>query len=346
MDKDGLEDATQMEINICNTDASSQIVLNDLQLLELLYSYPFLFSKAVHTHGDKDYEEWGWQEIAKEFNMRYKGLELKTLFTVEELQWRWEVLRPICPSLGKACGQIPDSLWYIICKINRLMNTKLPVRGKQLSQTQKLILNQLPIMEHLTESQQRRLEVEILDAILTHERSLHLEVLNVKTRNIVQNQYDEFLRAIRVKELPLKHNLSNSDIVYDSERTFDIDKLSSRVCFGSTTNTDIVNSSKSNLVISSVCRLLDSQDEDSTNRSLDTEINPVNRQEVEVKQETNPGGRFNTTDETVLYVFPLKSAKYYTKKVKVKVKRLNLEEHMPLAKIKKLKENCCGKVDS
>jgi len=225
MDTDGLQGATQMEINICNTDASSKIVLNDLQLLELLYSYPFLFSKAVHNHGDEDYEKWGWKEIAKEFNMRYKGLELNTPFTAEELQWRWEVLRPICPSLGKAYGQIPDSLWYIICKINRLINTKLPVRVKQLSQIQKLILNQLPIMEHLTESQQRRLEVEVLDAILTHERSLHLEVLSVTTRNIVQNQYDEFLRAIRVKELPLKTNLITSNVVNDSERTFDIDKL-------------------------------------------------------------------------------------------------------------------------
>ncbi|KAL7735771.1 hypothetical protein ACLKA6_020018 [Drosophila palustris] len=325
---DTLEEATQMEINICNTDSKSQIVLNDLQLLELLYSYPFLFSKAVRAHGDKDYEEWGWQEIAKRFNMSYKGLQLNTPFTVEELQWRWEVLRPVCPSLGKACGQIPDSLWYIICKINRLLNVKTPVSTKSTSSTQKLICNQLPILEKLSQSQQKRLEVEVLDAILTHERSIHLEALSKKAEDIVQNQYDEFLRAIRVKELPSneitgkdfdssKNNLNTTNILNTSESNLENKELRTNTTFGKNNliSTTIDNSRECNLVISSVGRLMESQDEETTHKAS--------------KQGPNTETVTNLTGDEVRFV-PLKSAKYYTKRVKVRLKRVNLDDYMPL----------------
>lgn len=333
-----------MEINICNTDSKSQIVLNDLQLLELLHSYPFLFSKAVHAHGDKDYEEWGWQEIAKRFNMSYKGLQLNTPFTVEELQWRWEVLRPVCPSLGKACGQIPDSLWYTICKINRLMNVKTPVSSKQTTSTQKLISNQLPILEKLTQSQQRRLEVEVLDAILTHERSIHLEGLSKKAEDIVQNQYDEFLRAIRVKELPSKdftsskNNLNTANILNTSENNLENKELPTNTSSGQNNliSSNIVNSRECNLVISSVCRPLESQDEETTNLpaipALDIKTPPAKPHE-ESKQGPNPETVTNLTGEEVRFV-PLKSAKYYTKRVEVRLKRVNLDDYMPRSSVK------------
>ncbi|XP_034477911.1 uncharacterized protein LOC117784320 [Drosophila innubila] len=352
VDMNSSDEATQMEINICNTDSRSHIVLNDLQLLELLYSYPFLFSKAVHAHGDKDYEEWGWQEVAKKFNLSYKGLELNTPFTVEELQWRWEVLRPVCPSLGKACGQIPDVLWYIICKINRLLNVKTPAHIQRTSAPQKLILNQLPMIEKLTETQQRRLEVEVLDAILTHERNIHLDPLSKKAENIVQTQYDNFLRAIRVKELPssdisemvlvsLTNNSNTTNTLVSTESNLEVKELPSDISSETSSvrtndnsnSTNIVNSSECNLVISSVCRLLKSQDEGPINQPATPplEIQPAAENQQEGKQEPTPGSgtEANLTNELELRFVPLKSAKYYTKRVVVRLKRLNLDKYMP-----------------
>ena len=326
-----------MEINICNTDANSRIVLNDLQLLEQLYLYPFLLSKAVVGHGDKDYTEWSWQQIVRDFNLSYQGLELSTPFTVEELQWRWEILRPICPSLGKACGQIPDALWYVICKINRLLSCKPSARVKPPSAAKQLILNQLPMVEQLTESQQRRLEVEVLDAILSHERSVLLEPPSQKTKDIVQYQYNEFLKAIRIKELPVS-SVSHSGIPESSSDSPTASKeLSCTLTNGidsSNDNSNAASSCDSNLVISNVCGQQESLEElppiPSATPPLDFKAEPY--QLTSVQQQS--AKEVNSTHPAELRFVPLKSAKYYTKKLKVKVKRMDFQKYLALTQIK------------
>ncbi|EDW01370.1 GH21397 [Drosophila grimshawi] len=65
MDNERVADVFQVEIHIGNINSNSQIVLNDLRLLELLHKYPFLFGKALAPQADKDYEEWCWRETGK-----------------------------------------------------------------------------------------------------------------------------------------------------------------------------------------------------------------------------------------------------------------------------------------
>ncbi|XP_030570811.1 uncharacterized protein LOC115769894 [Drosophila novamexicana] len=324
---DGLEDASQMEINLSNTNANSQIVLNDLRLLELIYMYPFLFSKAVRPQNDKDYEEWGWGEIVKAFNLSYEGLELSAPFSVEELQWRWDILRPICPTLGKACGQIPSALRDIVSKINQLMNVKPPANIKGLTSTQQFLLDQLPFIEQLSTAHQRQLEVEVLDAIFKEERKVRLvcKGLGKKELAIVLNEYDAFLKAIRVKELPVQVSSRRSSVSSNPGSKPD----------SSAAATNVVNARSSNLVISDVRGHSKPQPEPANppTSALVIKEEPPNQLEVELQPESKQSP-VKEADLSLRYV-PLKSAKYYVKKVQVRLKRLDFADYMPLSYVRK-----------
>ncbi|EDW61306.1 uncharacterized protein Lhr [Drosophila virilis] len=318
---DGLEDASQMEINLSNTNANSQIVLNDLRLLELIYMYPFLFSKAVRPQNDKDYEEWGWGEIVKAFNLSYEGLELSAPFSVEELQWRWYNLRPICPTLGKACGQIPSALRDIVSKINQMMNVKPPANIKGLTSTQQFLLDQLPFIEQLSTAHQRQLEVEVLDAIFKEERKVRLvcKDLGKKELAIVLNEYDAFLKAIRVKELPVQVS----------------SRRSSASSNGSSKPDSSAAARSSNLVISDVRGHSEPQPEPANppTSPLVIKNEPPDQLEIEL-QPLSKQSPDKEADPRLRYV-PLKSAKYYVKKVQVRLKRLDLADYMPLSYVRK-----------
>ncbi|XP_064542739.1 uncharacterized protein Lhr [Drosophila montana] len=325
---DGSEDASQMEINLSNKNANSQIVLNDLRLLELIYMYPFLFSKAVHPQNDKDYEEWGWGEIVKAFNLGYDGLKLSAPFSVEELKWRWDILRPIVPSLGKACGQIPSSLWHIVGKINRLMDVKPPANIKKPTWTQQFILDQLPFVEQLSKAHQRQLEVEVLDAIFCEEREVRLvcKGLGVKEQKIVQGEYDAFLKAIRVKELPTRVSSRGSSVSSTAGSNPD----------SSAAATNVANSRPSNLVISDVRGNSEPQPEPTipTKSPLVIKDEPPDQLEVEQQKQQSKQSPVKEVDLRLRYV-PIKSAKYYVKKVQVRLKRLDLADYMPLSVVRK-----------
>ncbi|XP_033255633.1 uncharacterized protein LOC117195074 [Drosophila miranda] len=106
------------------TAMDSESVLNDLRLLELITKYPFLYSKAAQPEQDSEYDEWAWNQISKEFNASYENLPLSAPFSADELQWRWNLLLPTMGTLSKAKGQIPFQLWSLVTEIERSLSTE------------------------------------------------------------------------------------------------------------------------------------------------------------------------------------------------------------------------------
>lgn len=187
------------EINISNTNASSQIVLNDLRLLELLCKYPLLISRQVVN--DTDYDDWGWEQVTEAFNESYEDMPPSSPFTTEELQGRWNILRPLISSLAQGKEQIPEPLWKVVVNVNNRLNAE-----KANSSCQDLVLSQLPLVEALSHSQRLQLEAEFMDLILGEERrtkALHGDDgMTDQQMETVQSDFDEFFAAIKVKELP------------------------------------------------------------------------------------------------------------------------------------------------
>ncbi|XP_052838685.1 uncharacterized protein LOC128253974 isoform X1 [Drosophila gunungcola] len=283
----------QMEINISNTNSSAQIVLNDLLLMDLLCRYPFLLRQQEDAQKDEDYDSWGWDQLATAFNESYEGVQLSAPFSVSELQWRWNKLCPVVGALARAKGQIPDPLWRAVGDVHKCMQaTKQPDVPK--TKCQDLLLSQSQFLKSLTHLERRRLEVEVLDLILGQERlEKATHKLGPKEQEAAQSEYDEFLSAIRVKELPADTLLR---LAMDG---FYISRLPP---------TKILNGNQSDLVISNV---FSAQDK--------------NKREK---------GETAKTPEKPCYV-PLKSAKYYIKKLRVRVKRMDLDDHLPLANMRR-----------
>lgn len=203
MDKEASQDAYKLEIR--NTNSSSQIVFNDLRFLEVLYLHPFLISQIVRGYGDEDYEEWGWQQVASFFNASYEQEGLNPSYSVEELQQRWETLKSLCLSFEKASNEMPEPLSNILSKINVLLWTKRSRNFSQQSRLysmQALMLQQLAMVERLTEDQRKLLEVEIIDTILKAKRNLYHRRPTKIVEETAMKQYNNFLCSIRVKELP------------------------------------------------------------------------------------------------------------------------------------------------
>ncbi|XP_044248919.1 uncharacterized protein Lhr [Drosophila takahashii] len=284
----------QMEINISNRKSNDEIVLNDLLLMELLCRYPFLFSRQVEPHEDEDYDSWGWEQLAKDFNQSYEGAEQSAPFSVSDLQSRWNKLRPLISSLAKAKGQIPESLWRVVVNVHNRMLVEKPVEVPR-TKCQDFFLAQAPFLESLSLLDRRRLEVEVLDLILQEEqREKATHTMGPKEQEAAQSEYDEFLKAIRVKELPA-------------------DTLLRLAMDGFCITPKILKSDKSAMVISNV---------QTVNGAKELEIKTEAPDEAAKKSE-NPR-----------YV-PLKSAKYYIKKLRIRIKRLDLDDHLPLASIRR-----------
>jgi len=295
----------QMEINISNTNSKGQVVLNDLLLMELLCKYPFLF-RWQGVQKDEDYDSWGWGQVAKTFNQSYEGVELKAPFSVSELQCRWRNLFSLTDALAKAKGQIPDPLWRVVVDVHCQMHAaKKPVLPR--TKCQDFFLGQLPFLESLSVLERRRLEVEVLDLILQQERvEKATHTMGPKEQAAAQSEYDEFLKAIRVKELPA-----------DTLMRLAMDGFS----ITPHTTPKVVNASKSDMVISNV-----RGGQRVSNGSKD----------VAIKAEPTDDAASAAAKSTGKPRFvPLKSAKYYIKKCRVRVKRLDLDDHLPLASIRR-----------
>ncbi|XP_062135591.1 uncharacterized protein LOC133845212 [Drosophila sulfurigaster albostrigata] len=335
--KDGKQDVTQMELNICNTNSNSLVVINDLELLTLIHLHPFLVCPAVRGFGEKDYEEWGWRQIAKRFNESYEGLQLNTPFTVEELQWRWEMLRPVCPLLGKACGKIPEKLWFTVSKINKLLATKPRVIVKPMTNAQQFMLNQLPVMERLTPAQRQSLEAEVLDAIFTQERNFYLEPLNKRAQTIVQSQYEDFLKTIGIKELATSTSTSskantNTTPAAVTIKTYPANKRKAA-------NDANPSSSKHIRLIDNNFVTIAGQEALSKQPDQTSITLPDIKKEdysFEAEEPLIIEAGTSSSDEQKLRYVPLESVKYYTKKVRVRIKRLNLKNHQTLTRINEL----------
>ncbi|XP_017049701.1 uncharacterized protein LOC108093870 [Drosophila ficusphila] len=297
----------QTEINISNTSTNSQIVLNDLLLMELLCRHPFLFNRNY----DKDYVSWGWEQLTKTFNQSYEAVELVAPFSVTDLQSRWDILRPLIGGLAKAKGQIPDPLWRVVVNVHIAMQLRKIPDGPK-TKCQDFLLSQLPYLQSLSEVQRKRLEVEVLDLILDQERlEKATHKLGPKEQKAAQSEYDEFLKAIRVKELPA-----------DTLERLAADGF----CIGRQTKSEIANGHQKDRVISDVCTT-----QNVINGSKDDEIKtePTN-------ESTNSDGI--KADEK-LYgkprFVPLKSAKYYVQNFRVRMKKMDLDDHLPLARIRR-----------
>ncbi|XP_033255634.1 uncharacterized protein LOC117195075 [Drosophila miranda] len=107
-------------------------------------------------------------------------------------------------TLSKAKGQIPFQLWSLVTEIERSLSTENLEPPRDLSMAQNFLLTQLPLEEAMTLNERRRLEVEFLDILFQHEMETHASVpLGPEEQALVKTEYDEFLRSVRVKELPI-----------------------------------------------------------------------------------------------------------------------------------------------
>ncbi|EDW92158.1 uncharacterized protein LOC6531649 [Drosophila yakuba] len=300
-----------MEINISNTNISGQIVLNDVLLMEMICRYPFLIIPEVEPQLDVDYNTWGWDQLANSFNQKYEGVELSAPFSVSDLRLRWLKLRPLISALASATGQIPDPLWRVMNNVqNRMQAEKPPDVPK--TKCQEFLLSQLTFLKSLSQSERRRLEVEVLDLILEQERlEKATQELGPKELETAQSEYDEFLKAIRVKELP-------ADTLIRS--TIDGFRISPH------SNPSIINANKRSVGSSRTI-----SDNGISNGSNDVEIKTEKPDEPENKDANKFDKR---PTETPRYV-PLKSAKYYIKSCRIRVKRVDFEDLLPLVRIRR-----------
>lgn len=324
MEKQDSHDAYQVELYDSNTNSRSQIVFNDLRLLELLQLHPFLISSAIRGYGDKDYEEWGWQQVTMSFNASYEQEGLNPFFLVEELQRRWEILKPLCLSPSNAAGsRIMKPLSDIIKKTNRLILSKRPsnkFKPKRISAMQQIILQQMPMVERLSLAQRRQLEVEILDAIIKSKRQLYTKQPVQRIRDAASRQYDQFLWSIRVKELP-PH-------IIPSIRNGQSSEHSCSTSISSSSTVHIVNSNNSDIVISNVRCIAEGKvekEEGLADALLQKEVsanlppaNNLSAPELIIKDESP---ELEDVQEVLRYV-PLQDAMKNTRKVRVKLKRL------------------------
>lgn len=311
-----------------NTNSRSKIVLNDLRLLELLQLHPFLISSAIRGYGDKDYEEWGWQQVTKSFNASYEQKGLNPFFLVEELQRRWEILKALCLyASNSADSRIMGPLSDIIQKTNRLILSKRPsnkFKPKRILSMQKIILQQIPMVERLSLAQRRQLEVEILDAIIKSKRQLYTRQPVQRIRHAASTQYDQFLRSIRVKEL-LPHVIPSILNGQSSDH-------SCSTSISSSSTVKIVNRNNSDIVIRNVRCVAEEKVEKEkalANALLQEEIpaNPTPEDvapanillapELIIKDESP---ELADVQEVLRYV-PVQDALKHTRKVRVKLKR-------------------------
>lgn len=328
MEKQALNDAYQVELNDSYTNSHSQIVFNDLRLLELLQLHPFLISSAIRGYGDRDYEKWGWQQVTESFNASYEQDGLNPFFLVEELQRRWEILKPLCLSPNNAAGsQIMEPLSDIVKKTNRLLLYKRPIikcKSQRMTAMQHIIIQQMPMVERLPQALRRQLEVEILDAIIKSKRQLYTKQPVQRIRDTASRQYDQFLWSIRVKELP-PHVISNLRNGHCTDH-------SCSTSISSSSTAHIVNSKKSDLVISNVCCIAGGKEE------KEKLANPLLKEEEPVKLsvEDMALGNILTAPELIIKDespdiddvqevvrnVSLQDATRHTRKVRVKLKRL------------------------
>ncbi|KAH8252687.1 hypothetical protein KR032_001247, partial [Drosophila birchii] len=307
-----------LEINTSNTNADSQVVLNDLRLLELLCMYPFLISRKVPKQQDVDYDDWGWEQVSKAFNESYEGIPLSTPFTTAELQWRWGVIRPLINELARAKDQVPEPMWKIVVHLNNRLNAERPKETEN-STCQDLVLSQLSFVEQLSHSQRLRLEVEVLDLIMDEERrSKYLyDDMNTQVKRTVEREYNDFFASIKVKELP----------------TDTLKRLTKDIGFSSPSQAQkIRNANEMGLKISNVF----SSAEEATNG---TEV-PIIKIELldEPAAEEIPLSKDQTAAEGAVspnVMIPLTSAKNFCKNVRVRLKRLDLDDYLPLASIRR-----------
>lgn len=284
-----------LEINISNTNISGQIVLNDLLLMEMLARYPFLIIPQVEPKMDVDYDSWGWDQLAKSFNQSYEHVELSTPFSVSELKLRWVKLRPLVRALAGSKGQIPEPLWRVMHDVHIRMQAPNPADVPK-TKCQEFLLSQLPFVKSMAQAERRHLEVEVLALILEQERQEKAtRKLGPKDLETVQSEYDEFLKAIRVKELPADNLLSPA-----------MDR------FGISPHKIRPNVASANKRIryNNACK-----------GSNDVKIKIETAIEPKIKDTTKCDER---PIETPRFV-PLKSAKYYIKRCRIRLKRVEIE---------------------
>ncbi|KAH8325127.1 hypothetical protein KR074_002720 [Drosophila pseudoananassae] len=302
-----------MILNISTRNADSQIVLNDVLLLEQICKYPFLVNCE-----DADYKAWGWNEVAKSFNVAYRDVPLTSRFSVAELQWRWEIIKPFVPTLVNAKGDVPEPLWPLVDKINKHLSSASRAEEPK-TKCQKLILSKLGSLKKLPKSMLRRLEMEVLDAILQQELLANAtQDFGPKEQNTVENEYAEFLQAIRVKELP-------NDTLYSL-----IPKVESL---------EPDNTNKMELVITNVCST--NEELPSTSKAIKPEPFESPVRSVKIKESpasssrSSPSKKVSQKTQFSPRFVPVKSAKYYIKPLRVRVRRLDLDDYISLAAMRR-----------
>ncbi|XP_033255631.1 uncharacterized protein LOC117195072 [Drosophila miranda] len=313
-----------MEINISNTNCNSMIVLNDLRLLALITKYPFLYSKAAQPEQDSEYDEWAWNQISKEFNASYENLPLSAPFSADELQWRWNLLLPTMGTLSKAKGQIPFQLWSLVTEIERSLSTENLEPPRDLSMAQNVLLTQLPLVEAMTLNERRRLEVEFLD--ISHNSRLMVLSPRPKTNlaiSSVSGGQDLINVPTATVFIPIQAFTSNVvgpiNPAPDVSTPLDINVIGAKkepVECPPSVSPPLDIKTEVEVALAAIELAIEMEKVRENNPEEAQEKSPEkNRTPVEKPDDAtlNPNPRY----------IPIKSAKYYTKKLLVRVKRID-----------------------
>ncbi|EDV36763.1 Lhr [Drosophila ananassae] len=299
-----------MVLTTSNRNADSQIVLNDMLLLEQICKYPFLIKCQ-----DADYISWGWNEVAKNFNVAYKDVPLITQFTAEELQWRWDLLKPFVPTLVKARGDVPELLWPLVVKLDKYLSSSSENNNPK-TKCQQLILSQLPLLKKLSPLKRSQLEMEVLDIILQQELAVKAtQSFGAKQQKTVEREYEEFLKTIRVKELP---NNILTQIIPKVDPSNKMGLVITQV-FSTSSKEEIPSTSKAKVKPEPI---------ESPVRSQKPKESPASGSRSSSRKSTQK------TASSPQFV-PIKSAKYYIKPVRVRLKRLDLDDYISLAAMRR-----------
>lgn len=201
-------DMGQMEnlevLNISNFNAKGDLVLNDEKLLELLQIYPFLYNPRVKPFQDPDYNDWAWNNIATALNKTYNSYTINEPFSVPSLKRRWEFLQPIVMRLSKSYDtkSIPPTLRNHVVKISvQLDNQTTDLVQKTFSDAQRIILDNIEMVEKLPIQQRKQLEAEMMRLILTSELEAKATVKSngIMCQNVEQ-ECKEFFKDIGIPD--------------------------------------------------------------------------------------------------------------------------------------------------
>ncbi|XP_067634431.1 uncharacterized protein Lhr [Eurosta solidaginis] len=307
-------------LNVNNVDSTGGFVLNDEKLLELVQLYPFLYNPRVRPFQDSDYDDWAWNRITSAFNQNYVGLLPPVIFDKIELQRRWEKLKPIIKKMAKMLDltAIPEPLRQMIVKISiQLEDQVTDVRINLPSDAQQIIYANMEMVGRLPLEKRLQLEAEIMDFILNAELDNKATIkLTGWNAAVANDEYEALLNAMDMKELLLLKSTEQIDTTDNSQE-------------------QTVTSTTSNGVYEIISMNGDSSSDMMYESGNDVDFEAAMGSGTQIyKRKT-----FNSRKRLQHQWIDLQDADKFVKRVVVRLKRINLEDYIPLSQIKRQRRN-------